>query len=330
MDIVELAPDDLDLELVAQAVELENAVREVDSPWVHPSTVRELEGRIRFGWDLEVGRHFLGLTGDRVVASGVLNTSEWDNRDLAWLDLVVHPELRRQGLGSDLYAHLVRETRAMNRSKVGIDAWDGTPGEAFANHHGLERKSQAINRRQHLAELSYEKVEKLYAEAAAAAAAYELVRVLGRTPEELMDAVAEMSAAINDAPLDDLDIEDEVYSAERVSNYETAMLSRGHRLYRLLARHRETGVLAGHTVVVVEEERPEIGDQHDTSVTRAHRGHRLGLLLKSGMNLWLREAEPQLRTVDTWNAESNDHMISVNEELGYRWMGRGIQLQRTL
>lgn len=112
--------------------------------------------------------------------------------------------------------------------------------------------------------------------------------------------------------------------------YETATLSQGCRLYRLVARHRDTGVLAGHTVVAVEEDHPELGEQHDTSVTRAHRGHRLGLLLKSGMNLWLRETEPQLETVDTWNAESNDHMVSVNEELGYRWMGRGLQFQRTL
>jgi hypothetical protein len=82
--------------------------------------------------------------------------------------------------------------------------------------------------------------------------------------------------------------------------------------------------------VAVEEQRPTIGHQHDTSVVREHRGHRLGLLLKAGMLLWLADAEPQLETVDTWNAESNDHMISVNEALGYRILGRGLQFQRRL
>jgi hypothetical protein len=142
--------------------------------------------------------------------------------------------------------------------------------------------------------------------------------------------MSEMVASINDAPLDDLDIEDEVFPPQRIRDYETACLARGRRIYRLLARHRETGALAGHTVVAVDRERPAIGYQHDTSVLREHRGHRLGLLLKSGMNLWLREAEPQLETVDTWNAESNRHMISVNEALGYRWMGRGLEYQRGL
>ena len=47
------------------------------------------------------------------------------------------------------------------------------------------------------------------------------------------------------------------------------------------------------------------------------------------MNIWLREAEPQLETIDTWNAESNDHMIGVNELLGYRVLGREHEYQRS-
>ncbi|MDX6302180.1 MAG: hypothetical protein QOF53_3394 [Nocardioidaceae bacterium] len=84
------------------------------------------------------------------------------------------------------------------------------------------------------------------------------------------------------------------------------MLARGDRLYRLVAR------------------------QHDTAVARAHRGHRLGLLLKAGMLLWPAEAEPQIETMDTHNAESNDHMISVNEALGYRVMARAVEFQGSL
>jgi hypothetical protein len=173
-------------------------------------------------------------------------------------------------------------------------------------------------------------VQQLYDDAAAVAADYELVRIAGRTPDELMDAVVELSAAINDAPTDDLDIEDDVMSAERVEAYETSVLAHGERLYRLVARHRETGELGGHTVVAVEEARPALASQHDTAVARAHRGHRLGMLLKAGMLLWLAEAEPQVESVDTWNAESNDHMIAVNEALAYRVMGRALQFQKTL
>ena len=47
------------------------------------------------------------------------------------------------------------------------------------------------------------------------------------------------------------------------------------------------------------------------------------------MNIWMREAEPQLETIDTWNAESNDHMIGVDELLGYRVLGREHEYQRS-
>jgi hypothetical protein len=150
------------------------------------------------------------------------------------------------------------------------------------------------------------------------------------TPEDRLDRLAEMASAINDAPTDDLDYEDEVFTGERMRAYEVAMAGRGKTLYRVVARHVPTDELAGQTVVVVNREFPERGDQHDTSVTRAHRGHRLGLLIKADMLRWLREAEPQLTEIDTFNAESNDHMIGVNEALGYKVMGREYSYQRKI
>ena len=58
--------------------------------------------------------------------------------------------------------------------------------------------------------------------------------------------------------------------------------------------------------------------QGDTAVARAHRGHRLGLLLKIDMLHWLAEAEPQLEVIETWNQADNAYMINVNEAIGYR------------
>ncbi len=48
------------------------------------------------------------------------------------------------------------------------------------------------------------------------------------------------------------------------------------------------------------------------------------------MMRWLREAEPQVRFIDTTNAASNDHMIRVNERLGYKVVGQGIGWQKRL
>ena len=77
-------------------------------------------------------------------------------------------------------------------------------------------------------------------------------------------------------------------------------------------------------------ERPQLADQHDTTVAPAHRGHRLGLVLKGEMVRWLRDVEPQVEEISTWNAESNAHMIAVNEQLGYEVLGRALSFQTGL
>jgi RimJ/RimL family protein N-acetyltransferase len=203
-------------------------------------------------------------------------------------------------------------------------------GRRFAESRGYALASVGMDRRVDLGEVSAEAVQAAYTEAEPHARAYDLVRLAGPIPDELMDVYVEAVSAINDAPLDDLEIEDEVFDADRVRQYEQGQLMGGRRLYRVLARHRDTGVVAGHTVVVVHSDRPRFAGQHDTTVVRAHRGHRLGLLLKADMMRWLRDVEPELRTIDTQNAASNAHMIAVNERLGYRVMGRSMEFQRDL
>ena len=143
----------------------------------------------------------------------------------------------------------------------------------------------------------------------------------GPTPEDELEAVAEMTAAINDArPTTSTS---RTRSSRPSGSGPTRRRRRpvGDRLYRVLARHRETGELAGTPSSWWTAERPSRPSSTTPRWSARHRGHRLGLLLKAEMNLWLREAEPQLETIDTWNAESNDHMIGVNELLGYRVLG---------
>lgn len=328
MDITQFGPGDA--EALRAMVSVANAAMAVDAPWQHPATVASHDGMIRHGWDGEPPVPFLATMGSSAVGYATYDTSAWDNTHLAWFGIEIHPDHRGAGHGTALMEHLLERARHEGRTSVGIDAWEHQAATCFATRHGFDAKALDINRRQMLAEVDWDDVERLQREAARPAAAYELVRRFGPTPEAELDDLALMTAAINDAPTDDLDYEDEVFTGERVRDYEQAQLARGGRLYRVMARHRETEVLAGQSVVVVESERPHIGDQHDTSVVRGHRGHRLGLMLKTTMLQWLHESEPRLESIDTWNAESNDFMIGVNEQLGYRVLGRAVRFQRSL
>lgn len=326
MQIERFAPDDE--AAVAAYADLLNAVREVDSPWDREQTPALAAGWLAHGWDGEPMVPHLARAGGEVVGFAGLETSEYDNLDLAWLSVIVHPAHRRRGHGTAILAFLEGEARERGRTSVGVDAWDLPAVHAFATRHGFVRKLASINRRQVLADIDWPALEERAAEAVLHAADYAIERWSVPTPDTQLDALAEMAAAINDAPLDDLEYEDEVFTGARMRAYEEATAGRRERMYRLVARHLPTDALAAQTVVTVSVDDPTWADQHDTSVLESHRGHRLGLLLKAEMMRWLRDDEPGLQTIDTWNAESNAHMIGVNRLLGYQIQGRQWAYQR--
>ncbi|MFK5635728.1 MULTISPECIES: GNAT family N-acetyltransferase [unclassified Ornithinimicrobium] len=326
MDIHHVDPDG---DLVPRLARLGEEVGAVDSPWAHPLSLPRWRNLLRRGWDGEAPTYWLGLQDGAVVGSAGLWVGHYDNLDAAWLDLCVHPEHRRHGHGTRLLAHLQAQARAAGRTVVGVDAWEHDAARAFAARSGYEQRSVGVSRRQHLARLPEGWEEAVELARTTHAAAYELVRVAGALPEELLEPVAVLWHGINDAPTDDLILEDEAFPPERVRGYEEAQLA-GQRLYHLVARHRSSGELGGHTIVAVDEGRPHLADQHDTTVAPTHRGNRLGLVLKGEMLRWLRDVEPQVEEISTWNAESNAHMIAVNEQLGYEVLGRALSFQTVL
>lgn len=319
MDVTWLDPHTLAEPDLAAAVALRESARVVDAPHRLGDTTWSVTAQLRYGSDGEPPA--VGLARDeqgRPIGLLSITLPRRDNTHTGSVVVTVDPLRRRQGFGRRLFeigrGKLRDDTRTVLHG-YGVD----TPALAgFATAMGMRRVMAVAHSRQDLRAVDHDALARQFEAAHARAKDYELVRVVGATPDEMLPAVVTMTAALNDAPTDDLAIEDRIYTSERIRAYERAQLARGDRFYRLIARHRDTADLAGHTVVTVDQQRPWWGSQHDTSVLAAHRGHRLGLLLKCGMVRWLAEREPQLHSIDTANAASNAHMIRVNELLGYR------------
>jgi GNAT superfamily N-acetyltransferase len=317
VDLTWLDPEDPDEGDLDGAVAVLEATRLLDCPHEPLRTTSSFRAEIRHGWDGEPPLVAVTREGHEVVGVLAVHLPRRDNRHLGYLEITVDPDHRRRGVGRALYEAGVERLRAEGRSLVMVSGFDLPSVVGFTKAIGVDRASEEVKRRQDVQRLDRDRLDRELAAAESAAADYELVRMPSTVPDELMPAVVTMVSAINDAPTDDLDVEDEAFSAERLRAFEVAQEAYRRRRYQLVARHRSSGELAGHTVVAVEIEQPWYAHQLDTSVLRAHRGHRLGLLLKIGMLRWLAESEPQLRVLDTWNAASNDHMIAVNEVLGY-------------
>jgi RimJ/RimL family protein N-acetyltransferase len=80
----------------------------------------------------------------------------------------------------------------------------------------------------------------------------------------------------------------------------------------------KSGRLVALTALGFERSSPWHAWQWITIVDPEHRGHRLGMVVKLENLRHAREHEPDLRVIDTGNAAVNDHMISINEAIGFR------------
>lgn len=166
------------------------------------------------------------------------------------------------------------------------------------------------------------------AEARAAASGYRLVTWQGGTPQELVDAYAAARERMAlDVPAGGLTIDAETWDAARVRAYESERADSGTVLL-LAAAVTDDGTVAGYTELELPEGRP-IAYQSDTLVVGAHRGHRLGMLVKLANLLRLLELAPDRPDVYTWNADENDHMLAINTSLGFELRGLAASWQRS-
>ena len=199
-----------------------------------------------------------------------------------------------------------------------MEAVTGSPGAAFAAAAGARAVLADTQRRLDLRRLDDAHVDALAAEARAHADGYSLVRWVGATPEAHLDGVAALESRMTtDAPFDDLSWEQEVFDAERIRQRDAGKAARGLRSYTTAAVHDVTGATVGFTALVVDDGVDEAAHQWQTIVAPEHRGHRLGMLLKVANLRFLQRHEPAVRTVETWNADSNGPMLRVNLALGF-------------
>lgn len=300
-----------------------------DQPYEPVETVELVRASLLAPWS---GDPVLLLTAEDadggLVGHALLELPAHDNPHLGTVDLHVSAGHRRRGAGRALLAAAADALRDRGRRTLLAEARVDSPMAAFLAAAGAQCALVDVRRHQPIAALALDRVEALRREAQRHARGYVLAGWLGATPPDRRDRMAEVAHSLNDAPLGDLDYDDEVWDAERLIRRDRFVTTAGLRLHTLVADAPD-GTAAGYTEVAVSAD-GTYGWQWNTGVAPAHRGHRLGLLLKAAMVLRLRAQEPGLRVVSTWNAESNDRMIAINEALGYRPVDRSAAWQLAL
>jgi GNAT superfamily N-acetyltransferase len=312
-------PDTTDEKTVRACYDVMAAAHKADEPIEPPMSLGTFRLYIREGFDKTPGEVWAAVDdGGAVVGFYRMSLPDLENLDRATGGPTVHPAVRRRGIGRELLRHEGRRAAANGRSLFGVETTAGGAGDKFAQAVGARRDLEEVRRIQYLREIEPGLIASLRASAEKAADGYSLVSWTGETPDEYCGPLAGVFNAFNDAPHGENE-EPEIWDAKRVRERTGSIVRAGlMRNYSIAAIADATGEMAGYSCVLVDRETPEWGFQQLTAVVRSHRGHRLGLLVKTAMLELLAAAEPQIEWIATGNAASNEHMIAVNEQLGYK------------
>jgi GNAT superfamily N-acetyltransferase len=267
---------------------------------------------------------FVASDGTSDVATAIVWLPLLDNVENASVFLTVDPDHRRRGIGATFVRHVLDFVRGEGRSRViffGSASLDGeTPGATLAEQLGAKLALLAVRRQLDLTAVDDTKLDQLMAEEVGTHAdGYELVTWIDRLPDHLVDDGARlMGRMTTDAPMGDLEWEPEHWDAARYREKEAQALARGRRRVAAGAVDPTTGQLVAYTDIGVSVLGPLVAYQWDTIVDPDHRGHRLGMFIKIANLRELRRVSPTSASIQTWNAESNEHMVRVNDALGFR------------
>ncbi|MDO7868715.1 GNAT family N-acetyltransferase [Nocardioides jiangxiensis] len=304
------------------------------SPW-RIAEVRDYVGTpVPFRWC--VG--WLALCGDDAVGAALLEAPLVTNLEVANVFVDVLPSARRGGVGTALLDVVEGEARrrgrtiAMAEVSFGLELPEdgaGSPDVHFARTRGYDVALGDVQRR---LELPVDPVllDRLAAEAAPHHAAYRIEVVRGALPDTLAPGYAALASTLAvEAPAGDLLLEAEDPSTQGWRDREAAYARQGLTLWHALALS-PAGEVVAHSTIAVSAHDPSLCHQWGTLVRADHRGHRLGLAVKVALHRALQADGAPAPQVATWNATVNDHMVAINDRLGFHKVGRSVELQKRL
>jgi GNAT superfamily N-acetyltransferase len=280
-------------------------------------------------------RHLVARDGGVMVGRAMITTRPLTPESGAHLMVDVLPAHRRRGIGTALLAaaeatatgagapvlkvavvHSVRDDVARVEPPTGFgDLPADDPGVRFLLAHGY-----ALEQVTRISLLEADRLRDLAAPAVPDG--YRVLAWTGPTPDEWIDELAALRTRMStDAPSAGMVIVPDQWDAGRVREHDERIASSGRTMLTAAVEHVPAGVLAGFTEIVVSEG-DAVAVQEDTLVLTDHRGRRLGMLLKMANAEQLAAAFPSVEAVVTWNAEENRPMLDVNEQMGFREIGR--------
>ncbi|MGV2983561.1 GNAT family N-acetyltransferase [Microbacterium sp. AGC85] len=291
-------------------------------------------------WRDQTDRHqhgYIARRDDEIVGAAYFSTANDENANSAEIGVLVIPPHWGSGVEQALLERVERAAREGGRTNVQswtlhpaatsermltpATGWGRVSATALsdllaANGYVLEQVER--NSVLPLGAPS-DRVEETLREASAFAGPdYRIVSWTLPTPEHLRAGYADViSRMATDVPSGDLDIDEEIWDADRVVRRDRKFAEGGRLLAVAAVEHVPSGRLVAFNELVIGADRTGVTHQFGTLVVKEHRGKRLGTIVKCANLLRWHEIAPDSPKISTFNAEENRPMLDINEAIGF-------------
>lgn len=268
------------------------------------------------------------LNDDDGIAGAAVAAFDTDqNLENGYARVHVHPEKRRRGYGRALAGPMLDLLEENGRHRVDTMITKGHPAEDLARRLQLKPVYEEKRSRLVIDELDMDLMDSWIERASKRASEYEVVYFQSPLPDDIVEKFCDLTYVMNTAPREDFEEEDEVLTPERWRETEANVIDSKCQLHNMIAAHRPTGDFVGYTQIKTQDLQPDLAWQWDTGVDPNHRNKGLGRWVKAAMIKRVVNAHPALTRVDTFNAGSNEPMLNINVEMGFKpvWIDRAWQ-----
>ena len=268
--------------------------------------------------------NWLVWKGDKVIGLAYLvvknknNASFEENKHVGFFDIRVLKDHRRKGIGTELFSTILQKAKEIGFVETLQNGTTRESGFKFNEHYNGILAMESVENRCYISEVNWDLMNDWVKQGR------DKGKQEGRTlqwfeacPEDIVEDFCEVyTETMNQQPLGELETRP-LITPESRRETEKLQEERGFNWHTIITREKN-GKISGVTDVTYIPGMSHKIYQELTGVLKQYRGNGLGKWLKAEMLNFIQKQYPDVKYIQTGNADANAPMLSINTRMGFK------------